>query len=70
MLPLVGFMVVYRRIVERTGVPSAEFESAKNNPVQNLERNSMSYLKTEDFPRKIIISEFTRARKKLGLTAA
>lgn len=67
---LLGDKVVYRRIVERMGVPSSEVESAKNILLQNFERNSLSYFKTEDFPRKIVISEFTRARKKLRLTAA
>jgi hypothetical protein len=52
------------------GVPSSEVESAKNSLVQNFERNSLSYFKSEDFPQRIVISEFTRARKKLGLTAA
>jgi hypothetical protein len=66
---LLGETATYRRTVEQMGVPSNEIESVRKRMVENFERNSLPYFAVADFPQKLVISEFTKARKKLGLPA-
>jgi hypothetical protein len=62
---LLGPSVVYRRTLEHMGVPAVELETAKTRLVQNFEQNSIPYFAAAHFPQKIVISEYTRAKKRL-----
>jgi hypothetical protein len=63
---LLGDFVVYRRVLEHMGVASSELDNAKKSLLRNFEQNSIPYFAAADFPKKIAVSEFNRARKKLG----
>ena len=54
--------LVYRRSVERMGVPSADAESVRTSLVDDLLRNSAHYLGSEQFPPRYIQTELKKAR--------
>jgi len=63
---LLGDTVVYRRTLEHMGVASTELDNSKKSLLRNFEQNAIPYFAVADFPQKIVVSEFIRARKKLG----
>jgi hypothetical protein len=65
-IKLLGEKVVYRRTIERMGVPYMEIGEAQQRLLQNFETNSLPYFELADFPQKIVFSELTRERKKAG----
>ena len=63
---LLGESAVYRRMLEKMGVPFREIEAARESILQSFENNALSYFSAEGFPRKLVLSEFTKAREEAG----
>ena len=47
----------YTRTLERMGVPSEDIESVKKTLLDDFDRNSLSYISSADFPKKMITNE-------------
>jgi hypothetical protein len=67
---LIGETVEYRRYVEQMGVPSTGIERAREQIVENFENHSLPYFSSAFFPQKLVLSHYTKAKKKLGRCAA
>jgi len=59
--------VVYHRIAERMGVPTAEVEAVRTALVDDLLRHAGGYLGSAQFPRKFIRAELARIRSARGI---
>jgi len=64
---LLGESVVYRRLVERMGVPYGEIEAAREGLINGFEESALHYFSSGGFPRKLVLSELSKARGKSGL---
>ena len=62
--------IAYNRTLEKMGVPSEDIESVTKALLNDFERNSMPYISTPDFPKKMINNEISckkvSVRKYLG----
>jgi hypothetical protein len=63
---LLGESAVYRRLLEKMGVPFREIETARENLMKGFEGTALRYFSAEGFPRKMVLSEFAKAREKAG----
>jgi len=62
--PLLGAEVVYRRIHEQMGVPSAEIEKVLNRLVTNFMEHAFTYFASTHFPRKAVLAELKKIERK------
>ena len=62
---LLGEEVVHRRCVEQMGVPSAEVERVLNRLTADFEKTSLPYVGFPAFPRKLVVAELEKLRKKM-----
>jgi hypothetical protein len=46
-------VAVYRRVLEKMGVPSAEVENVKEQLIADFEHTSLPYLQSSSFPEKL-----------------
>jgi hypothetical protein len=67
---LIGDKAEYRRFVEQMGVPSTGIERAREQFIENFENHSLPYFSTEHFPQKLVLSHYTKAKQRLGRSAA
>ncbi|KAF0218524.1 MAG: hypothetical protein FD174_2824 [Geobacteraceae bacterium] len=63
---MLGDSVVYRRVVEKMGVPSTEIERVLERLTADFEDHSLPYFAAAAFPRKLVITEITRVKRKRG----
>lgn len=63
---LLGESAVYRRLLEKMGVPYAEIEAARESLIQGFECTALRYFSADGFPRKLVLSEFAKARETAG----
>lgn len=63
---LLGESAVYRRLVEKMGVPYGEIEAAREGLINGFEGSACNYFSTEGFPRKLVLSELAKTRGKTG----
>lgn len=61
---LLGESVIYRRSMEKMGVPYADIEMAGNEMIDGFENHALRYFIADDFPRKLVLSELAKSRKK------
>ncbi len=61
---ILGDCAVYRRTVEKMGVPYAEIDKAREKLINSFMANALPYLADEKFPRKFVMSELTRTVEK------
>lgn len=54
---------VFRKVVEKMGVPSSDVEAAKESLVQNFIAHSLTYLSAPDFPAKLAASTSLQSKK-------
>jgi len=47
----------YTRTLEKMGVPSEDIESVKKTLLDDFDRNSLPYISSADFPKKMITNE-------------
>ncbi len=64
-LSLLGDEVVYRRTVEQMGVPSTEIERVTGRLMSDFEEHSLPYFSTATFPRKLVVAELGKMKKKM-----
>lgn len=55
---------VYRRIIEKMGVPYAEIEPAREQLIESFVATALPYLADEKFPPKFIASELLKTEKR------
>lgn len=65
-IELMGETVLFRRIIEKMGVPAAEVGRAVDGLMANFEENSMAYLSAPSFPHKFVVSQLNKARRTVG----
>jgi len=63
---LLGDTAVYRRTCEKMGVPFADIESARESIIADFVKNALPYFTVESFARKLVQSEYAKAREKTG----
>lgn len=63
---LLGDSAVYRRTLEKMGVPYHGIEDARAGLINGFESTTLPYFSVEDFPRRLVLSELTKARGKSG----
>jgi hypothetical protein len=63
---LLGESAVYCRTCEKMGVPFADIESARESIIADFIKNALPYFTAESFPRKLVQSEYAKARDKTG----
>lgn len=63
---LLGELAVYRRLLEKMGVPFREIEAARESLIKDFESNALGYFSAHGFSRKLVLSEFAKAREKAG----
>jgi len=61
---LLGEKVVHRRTLERMGVPTAAVDSAIDELIAQFTEHSLAYLASSSYPRKLILTELRRVRRK------
>lgn len=54
---------VFRRVLKKMGVPSAEIETAKETLVRDFLDNSLAYISSADFPAKLASSALLKPAK-------
>lgn len=64
---LLGEAVIYRRLLERMGVPYQEIDRAREYLIRSFESHSLRYLSNDGFPGKFVRSQFAAACKKAVL---
>lgn len=62
---LLGDAVVYRRFLEKMGVPTGEVEIVQKQLVADFFANSLAYIESTAFPKKLVAAEFRRAQKRM-----
>lgn len=62
---LLGETAVYSRQLEKMGVPYQGIEAAREDLINGLE-TTLDYFSSEGFPRKLVLSELSKARDKSG----
>ncbi len=63
---LLGKEVDYRRVEERMGVPSSEITRVLDLLMSNFREHSYPYFSSIQFPRKLILAEVVKIKKKKG----
>ncbi|GLI39019.1 hypothetical protein KI811_04800 [Geobacter hydrogenophilus] len=66
---LLGDPAMYRRTVEQMGVPSTAIATVTEQLIGNFLSHSLPYFSASGFPRKFLMTELARARKKRTLPA-
>jgi hypothetical protein len=61
-----GESVTYRRVMEKMGVSYAEIDKARNVLIDSFKQNALRYVATDDFPRKLVLSELAKILKKIA----
>jgi hypothetical protein len=61
---MLGDSVIYRRTVEKMGVPFVEIESAREDIITSFVASAVPYLSHKEFPRKFVQSEFKKLAEK------
>lgn len=59
-----GESVLYRRAVERMGIPSTAIEMVTEQLIENFVSHSLPYFAAPGFPRRFLKTELERSRKK------
>jgi len=59
---LLGDSIVYRRNLERMGVPHERIDAARTCLMDGFEKTALGYFASEGFSRRLALSQFTRAR--------
>ncbi|HKZ17635.1 MAG TPA: hypothetical protein VJ161_09270 [Geobacteraceae bacterium] len=67
---ILGERTVYRRFVEHMGVPSTGIEHAREQLIRNFADHSLPYFSVASFPQKLVLSHYTKAKQRLGRSAA
>lgn len=62
---VLGETAVYRKSVEKMGVPYDEIGQAREQLVHGIESNCRGYFARESFPRKLVLSELAKALDKI-----
>jgi hypothetical protein len=63
-LRMLGDSVIYRRTVEKMGVPFVQIESTREDIISSFIVTAVPYLSREDFPRKFVQSELKKLSEK------
>jgi hypothetical protein len=63
-LGVLGEYAVYRKTIEKMGVPYDEIGQAREQLVQGIENNCRGYFARASFPRKLVKTELAKARDK------
>jgi hypothetical protein len=63
---VLGDRAMYRRTVEKMGVPYAEIGQAREKLIDSFMVNALPYLSDEKFPRMFVLSELAKTEKKRG----
>lgn len=61
---VLGESAVFRKTIEKMGVPYAEIGQARQRLMEGIENNCRGYFAMESFPRKLVMSELAKARDK------
>jgi hypothetical protein len=61
---MLGDSVIYRRTVEKMGVPFVEIESAREDIISSFIATAVPYLSQENFPRKFVQAELKKLSEK------
>jgi hypothetical protein len=61
---ILGDSVLYRRTVEKMGVPFVEIEAAREGIISSFVATAVPYLSHENFPRKFAQSELKKSSEK------
>ncbi len=61
---VLGDSVLYRRTIEKMGVPFLEIEAAREEIISSFLSTSGPYLSDESFPRKFVQSELKKSSEK------
>lgn len=59
-----GKTLVYRRTLEKMGVPSAEVDAVREHLVASFARNSLPYLASPGFAERFVLAELRRHQKR------
>jgi len=62
---VLGETAVFRKSVEKMGVPYDEIGQAREQLVHGIENNCRGYFARESFPRKLVLSELAKALDKI-----
>lgn len=63
-LGVLGESAIYRKTIEKMGVPYDEIGKARDQLVQGIENNCRGYFAKVNFPCKLIMSELAKVRDK------
>jgi hypothetical protein len=63
---LLGEAVLFRRTVERMGVPTGEVDRAIDGLMENFVKHSLAYVASPSFPPRLVMSQLNQARRKRG----
>ncbi len=61
---LAGKTLVYRRTLEKMGVPSEEVDAVREHLAANFARHSLPYLATPGFAERYVLAELRRRQKR------
>ncbi len=61
---LLGDAAVFRKTIEKMGVPYAEIGQARERMMAGVENNCRSYFSRDSFPCKLVVTELARARDR------
>jgi len=61
---VLGDSVMYRRTIEKMGVPFLEIETAREDIITSFVSTAVPYLSHDDFPRKFVQSELHKSSEK------
>ncbi len=63
---ILGANASYRRFMEQMGVPSTGIERVREILMKNFVDHSLPYFSSTNFPRKFVLSQYNKARKRLN----
>lgn len=61
-----GETIVHLRKVQQMGVPSAQVSQVRERLIANFEQHSLPYLIPSTMPKKLVLSEINKSKKKTG----
>jgi hypothetical protein len=61
-----GAVAVYRRTMERMGVPTGEVRGAVDELIALFTEHTLTYISGPGFPRRLVVSEALRVGRKRG----
>lgn len=61
-----GETIVHLRKVQQMGVPSAQVSQVTERLIANFEQHSLPYLILATMPKKLVLSEINKSKKKRG----